>query len=259
MNRILVITATLGNRPSISRTIDGVKNINKGNIKHVIVAPEDKIPEIKAKYNIDCIAEKGKGIYGALNHAFFTLAKDYDYITFINDDDYWLPSFNQMIQILEKDSSIDFIYSKTLFIDENNHIFKKQSCSDQFYSFLNLFHRNIILFTQQTTLLKPYWFFKIGGFDESYKLVADTKFWIQLSLLKPKYKYLNSFTTCYTIQENQLSNDKSIQRTEHDRLKKEYPINNSLKASIIAFKYRISNLKNYVKRLLNSMYNENHN
>lgn len=251
MNKILVITATLGNRPSISRTIESVKNVNIGNIKHIIIAPSNKVAEIKAKYNIDCIAEKGKGIYAALNYAFFTLAKEYDYITFINDDDYWLPSFKEMIEILDNNPKIDFIYSKTLYINENYQVFKKQSCSNQFYFFLTLFHKGIILLTQQTTLLRSNLFFQIGGFDESYKLVADTKFWIQLSLLKPKFKYLNKYTTCYMIQESQLSNDKITQKKEHDRLKKEYPIKLNVKTSIIAFQYRIINLMNYIKRFLN--------
>lgn len=251
MNKILVITATLGNRSSLARTIESVRSINKGNIKHVVVAPSKKIAEIEAQYNIECLPEPEgkKGIYSALNHGFYTYAKDYDYITFINDDDYWLPSFNKMIEVLDKDPSIDFIYSKTLYVNESNQVFRKQSCSNQFYSFLDLFHRGIILFTQQTTLLRSGLFFKIGGFDESYKLVADTKFWIQLSLLKPKYKYLNDFTSCYTIQKNQLSNDKTIQNQEHRRLGKEFPIKGYLKKRIVEFEYRLININNYIQRL----------
>lgn len=250
-NKILVITATLGDRSSLSRTIESVRNINAGNISHVIVAPESRISEIEGKYKIKCIPEpKGKkGIYAALNYGFYTYAKDYDYITFINDDDYWLPSFGKMIDILNKDSSIDFIYSKTLYVDENNRVFRKQSCSNQFYSFLNLFHRDIILFTQQTTLLRSELFFKIGGFDESYKLIADTKFWIELSLLKPNYRYFDDFTACYTIQDNQLSSDKTVQGKEHYRLKKEYPVKDNIGMRIAEFKYRLINIRNYIQRL----------
>lgn len=250
-NKILVITATLGDRSSLSRTIESVRNINTGNISHVIVAPESRISEIEKKYKIKCIPEpKGKkGIYAALNHGFYTYAKDYDYITFINDDDYWLPSFNKMIEVLDKDPSIDFIYSKTLYVDENNRVFRKQSCSNQFYFFSDLFHRGIILFTQQTTLLRSELFFKIGGFDESYKLVADTKFWIQLSLLKPKYKYLNTFTTCYMIQNGQLSSDKTVQNREHRRLKEEYPVKENIRMRMAEFKYRLINIGNYIQRL----------
>ena len=41
---------------------------------------------------------------------------------------------------VDKDPSIDFIYSKTLYVNESNQVFRKQSCSNQFYSFLDLFH-----------------------------------------------------------------------------------------------------------------------
>lgn len=249
---ILVLTATLGDRETLLRTVESVRKIGGDSVKHVIIAPNNRISQIKNYVGeIQCIPElkEKKGIYAALNHGFYTYAKDYDYITFINDDDYWLPSFSKMIDILNKDSSIDFIYSKTLYVDENNRVFRKQSCSNQFYSFLDLFHRDIILFTQQTTLLKSEFFFKIGGFDESYKLIADTKFWIELSLLRPNYRYLDDFTACYMIQNNQLSSDKIVQSQENCRLKMEYPINDNIGMRIAEFKYRLINIRNYIQRL----------
>ena len=48
--KILVITPTLGNRESLSKTIESVKNIGGDLVKHIIVAPNSHIPNIKNKY-----------------------------------------------------------------------------------------------------------------------------------------------------------------------------------------------------------------
>ena len=53
--RVLVITPTLGNRESLSKTIDSVRKIGGDLVKHIIVAPKSQLPNIKNKYdNIEC-------------------------------------------------------------------------------------------------------------------------------------------------------------------------------------------------------------
>ena len=47
---ILVVTATLGTRKTIEKTITSVKNIGKGLVKHVIIAPEHAILTLKQQY-----------------------------------------------------------------------------------------------------------------------------------------------------------------------------------------------------------------
>ena len=124
-------------------------------------------------------------------------------------------------------------------LDENNNVIKRQACSNQFYRFNDLFHENVILLTQQTTLVKKNFFFKVGGFDDSYKLIADTKFWIQASLMKPKFRYIKSFVSCYTLHESQLSSDKELQKKEHERLQHEFPSNNLFLRKFSLLCYRL--------------------
>lgn len=251
LNKILVLTPTLGNRQSLGRTINSVRQVGGDKVKHVIVCPEQVIPQLKQLYgDIDCLPEPQgkKGIYPALNHGFYTYGKDYEYLTFINDDDFWLPDFRQLIDAMENDKELVMAYSKTLFVNEKGDIIGKQTSSAQFYHFLELCHRGIILLTQQSTLIKSKAFFDIGGFDETYKLVADTKFWLQLSLLRPKFKYIKCFSSCYTFQESQLSNDKITQKNEHRRLEKEFPIKHLLYSYIISWRYRLLNIGVYIER-----------
>ena len=252
--KVLVVTATLGNRPSLARTIESVKRYGGDRVRHVIVAPASRLDEIKRRYDGDVVfmaePENKKGVYAALNSAFFAFGRECDYLTYINDDDYWLPEFGAMIRFVEEKPVYDVLYAKTLYVDKNNNVIKKQACTNQFYRFNELFHENVILLTQQTTLVKSDFFFKLGGFDETYKLVADTKFWVQASLMRPSYKYVKKYVSCYTLQPGQLSKDRKTQAMEHERLWKEYPSDNVMKRKMALLWYRLCNLNIYAMRLM---------
>ena len=104
-DKILVLTATLGVRETLKKTIDSVRFIGGNNVKHVIIAPKERISLIKERYNdIECIAEpkEKKGIFAALNYGFNIYGHDYKYLTFINDDDFWLPNYSCLINNILK-------------------------------------------------------------------------------------------------------------------------------------------------------------
>lgn len=254
MNKnILVITATLGNRDTLAKTIESVKEIGGERIKHIIVAPGSAIPILKKKYeDIECLAEpKGKGgIYAALNYGFRTYGREYDYLTFINDDDYWLQNYSLLIKAMTNDRSLDMVYGKTRYIDASGNTIGSQSCSNQFKSFIPLHQSGIVLLTQQATLIRSDLYFNIGGFDENYKLVADTKFWARASLMDLKVKYINKECAAYIIQDGQLSSDKVTQAKEHNALFAFYPKTFLFKLLLAKWEFRIKNLPLYLKRVI---------
>ncbi len=247
--QILVVTATLGDRVTLQRTIDSVRSIGGTDVKHILIAPREKIPIIQSIYDdVTCIPEPEgkKGIYSALNYAFQTYGREYRYLTFINDDDYWLPSFRRLIDIMLGDNSLDLIYGRTAYINQNGIKIGSQTSSGRLHSFVSLLRKGIVLFTQQATLIKSDLYFQIGGFDEHYKLVADSKFWAQASLLNIKFKYLNCECAAYMFQDGQLSSDKETQKREHEHLLKEFNYIKANKAETLLF--RIINIPIYFKR-----------
>lgn len=254
--KILVITPTLGNRETLSMTIESVRKIGGSLVKHVIVAPKKQIPSIKNKYgNIECLPEQEdkKGIYAALNHGFKTYGKDYEYLTFINDDDYWLPDFKLLISAIEK--GYDFVYGKVNYILENkNGIIKPMASSSQFKEFIPLLYHGIILFTQQATLIKSNLYFEMGGFSEDYKLVSDTKFWADLSLLNIKYKYISKPCAAYIHQYENLSTlNKELQTQEHIKLLELMPKVTLFKRCLAVLKFRLINSPVYINRILKGL------
>ena len=245
MEKILVVTATLGNRESLKRTIQSVKDIGKGQVKHIIVAPNKVIPFLKAQYNgIDFLSEPEgkKGIYAAINHGFKSYGKNYEYLTFINDDDYWLPNFRLLID--ETNKHYDLIYGKIEYIlSDKKQKIKQMACSNQLKDFIPLLYSHIILFTQQATLVKSDLYFQLGGFSEKYQLVSDTKFWADLSLLNIKYKYVSQ------IQQVQLSSNKFFQKQETYELLSQLPKHTLFKKYWFMIMYRIINLLVYIRRM----------
>lgn len=250
---VLVVTATLGKRESLQKTVESVARIGGDRVKHVIVCPEYKIAYIKERYpEIECVAEDSgkRGIYAALNKVFNTYGKDFDYLTFINDDDYWLPNYELLIDsIVNKD--LDLVYGKVEYvIEKRGGVKRNMACSSRFYDFIPLLYNNIVLFTQQSTIIKSSLYFEMGGFDETYKLVSDSKFWAELSLKKIRYQYIPKVCAAYTIQEGQLSSASDLQKRETiDMLSKlSKPTAVEIKLALLMF--RISNLPIYIKRIV---------
>lgn len=252
MKKILVVTATLGNRKTLARTVESVRSIGGDLVKHVIVCPKDHIDSLREKYggDIEYLAEPEgkKGIYPALNHGFYTYGHKYQYMTFINDDDYWLPKFRKLILKILSDDSIDLIYARTCYVDENNNYITSQTSYPRFERYASFNRIGINILTQQATIIKSKWFFEQNGFEERFKLVSDAVFWIKLSQKQIKYKFLNVVAAGYTVQNGQLSS-MPIGNQERSTYLKEY---NYIKAASLfeVILYRLYNLPVYIKRLL---------
>jgi len=250
----LVCTATLGNRNTLCRTINSVKEIGGSRIKHIITAPKEQLENLRKFYpdmEITPEPEKTKGIYSALNKVINAYAKDFKYVTYINDDDYWLPDFTKLFEIMDKKSDIDGVYGRTVFFSDSNKLLKIGTSSPRYFAYKTLFTQKIILFTQQATLIRSELFYKLNGFDENYKLVSDTKFWIQAIDIRAKFYYVNAECAAYTIQEKQLSADKITQNFEHHKLLQEKMFLTKKGCSFFeVLFFRIYNINVYLKNFL---------
>lgn len=247
----LVVTPTLGNRNStLLRTIESVKKIGGKRVKHVIVGPKSKEDEIKKFTNISYLSEPEdcKGIYQAVNHGLKSLADDYEYLTYINDDDYWMDGFHGLFEKLQNDPSLDVVYGKTLIVDENNEPIKTPGTTKFYKSFKTLYQNSIPLFTQQSTLMKSKVFIDAGGFDEHFKLVSDSFFWMSLIENNKKFGFVNKICAGYTFQDDRLSCNTKLQKEEQKKILKYFKKSNYFKSKFEVLRFRVLNLKNYINR-----------
>lgn len=250
--RILVVTPTLGERESLDKTVDSVFKIGSKSVDHLIITPERCVAKIKERYpHVNVISEPAscKGIYGALNYALLNYASDYQYCTFINDDDYWLDDFKELVALSEN-AKHDVYYAKVRYVNEEDEIIGIQTCTGRYKSFVPLLFSNVILFTQQATLIRSELFLKLGGFDMGFKLVSDTFFWANAVISGASFKYIPKVCAAYTFQEGQLSSDKALQLTEHQKiLAKLEPVSSkTVKKELLLF--RLLNIPTYLRRML---------
>jgi len=69
-------------------------------VTHLLAAPAEKQPELQARFpHTRVVADAGRagGIYGALNAALAVAGNDWDWFTYINDDDTLLPGFSEAL------------------------------------------------------------------------------------------------------------------------------------------------------------------
>ena len=249
----LVVTATLGNRSSLSRTIDSVKTIGGNRVRHIIVAPAPACEMISKNHpHVKVISEPEncKGIYPALNYGLKSFAADFRYLTYINDDDFWTPGFKVLFDEMDRHKDTDVVYGRVNYVNAKGHIIGEQTSSPRYRDFGNLLYKNVILFTQQATLTRSKLFLELGGFDESFKLVADSKFWLEAINANSKFRYVNKICAAYTIQKGQLSSDKTLQKDEHERLILSNDIANPFQVIINVLFFRLWNVKIYLKRFI---------
>lgn len=249
---ILVVTATLGNRHTLEQTVKSISKHGGDRIEHILVAPLKRCELLQKQYpNLGVLPEPEgcSGIFCALNYAFRTYADKYKYITFINDDDYWLEDYSLLISTLDKNPDIDVVYGKVKFIDERDNVIKDSTSTKRYKSFGKLLKYNITLLTQQATLQKSSLFFELGGFNEAHKLVADSEYWMLAIDKNKKFKYINKYCAAYMLQDNQLSSDTVTQQKELNELfiDKRY---NVITCYLEIVLFRLLNLKNYLSRII---------
>jgi len=249
----VIITPTLGDRPSIERTIDSVRSIGGTRVKHVIVCPSRQQAILQARFpGCEVHAEQEKcGVFQAVNDGMWSTMGECKYVGYINDDDYWLPSFARLFELLDSAPELAVAYARVLFVDEENRPLFESTSSPRYQAFKTLLASGAVIITQQATLVRREVFASLSGFDNSYLLVADSDFWLRTIDAGHQMGFVNQACAAYMIQGGQLSSNPELAKGEYDRLLQQHSIRKDWKAYIEFMRYRISNLPNYLKRFRN--------
>ena len=99
-HRILIVTPTLGTSSYLDETVRGVTSLPVPFL-HVLVTPAPMVESLQARYpHAIVLADAGKAaaIYGAINVALRSSGDDWEWFTYINDDDELGPGFGRMAQ-----------------------------------------------------------------------------------------------------------------------------------------------------------------
>jgi GT2 family glycosyltransferase len=252
MQDTLIVTPTLGERASLRRTIETVRTIGGERVRHVLVCPASQAKDLEQQFpGLEVVVEPAKaGIFAAVNFALRRSARSYRYVGYINDDDYWLPGFESLFAALDRSPRIDIAYGRVNFINEKNEVLFASTSSSRYMALKPLFARDIVLFTQQATLMTSNCFQRLGGYDESYQLTADTEMWIRALELGYGMQYCKLLCATYTIQSDQLSADQAKVQEENRRIRREHGIHKDWHSTLEFLNYRLQNLPAYTRRFM---------
>ncbi|AOR24750.1 glycosyltransferase family 2 protein [Clostridium taeniosporum] len=239
--KISVIMSVYNNEKYLSQSIESILNQTYKNFEFIITNDFSKDNSLKIikKYSeldnriIIVNNKKNIGLTKSLNNM-INICKG-EYIARMDSDDIALHNrFEEQINILNKDNTIDIIFSDTILIDENNN----KLCSSWRpktvekilkYLKLNNFipHPTVIV---KGSLLKEY------RYNEEYWTGQDKELWIRLNKDNKKFYYLNKSLLLYRINPNSVRN--KIQN-QYYNLATQY-INNNNKLGALRY---IKNLK----------------
>jgi glycosyltransferase involved in cell wall biosynthesis len=249
---VLVVTPTLGSRPSVSKTIESVYSIGGSRVFHCIVGPISKIAWIKDRYPYVHLLDDTRcdGIYSALNLAIFKYSSQFKYFAFINDDDYWLPGFIRLFHLLDSSPTLTLVYGRTQVVDLLGHVIKTIAHFPFPSCFLALLKFHAPMFTQQSVLCRSYDLTRLSAFDTSLRLYADSDLWARWIQSGRKIESCSAICSSYCYEGDRLSNNTLQASADLCRLGQIHAMTILPQDVFIFLAFRLYNSFEYLQRLL---------
>ncbi len=251
--RILVVTPTLGESEFLDETIGSVA-AQLLDILHVISAPAEKQQALQVRFpHARVVPDGGKsgGIYGAINAALTKVAEDWDWFTYINDDDILLPGFSEAFyRHMRSVAAEPVIYGDVGLIDENGLAISLVSTERDPAWIPALLQQGISPLMQQGMLFRRDIVHRLRGFDLRYRLCADLDFWLRALVAGTKFRYYPKRVAQFRLRSGQLSGNTAATQHEQDEIVKRHlpvPVT-PWNVRFARWRYRAFNLPRYLER-----------
>ena len=251
---VLVVTPTLGDSPFLDETVATVL-AQSAPIQHVISAPAGNVPAMKARFPhaIVCPDEgRSGGIYGALNAGIAAGGADWEWFTYINDDDVLQPEFSVMYAAeMAAASRADVAYGDVELVDESGAPISRITIERSPEWIPALLQDRISPLMQQGMLFRRATVERLRGFDTRYRLCADLDFWLRAYVAGARFRSHPYGVAQFRLRRGQLSGNTSLTVREQAEivarhLPREIP---PAVRRVARWRYRWRNLPRYVARI----------
>lgn len=189
--KLSIITVNFNNRDGLQKTIDSVVSQTFRDFEWIVIdgGSTDGSKELIEQYADHFaywVSEPDKGIYNAMNKG-IKAAKG-DYLQFLNSGD-WLFTPDTLEQVFNLNRREDIIFGASLVHDPfaGDYILNP----DENISAFELLSTSL---PHQASFIKHSIFKEIGLYDESYRIVADMKFFYEAIIQKNKSLFHVPFT-----------------------------------------------------------------
>lgn len=250
---LLVVTPTLNRSPYLDETIASVRNCAP-DAEHILSAPSSEVEALRARYpKMKVVADKGRegGMYGAINAGIEAAESDWEWFTYINDDDLLYPGFTRMLEALQKDTNPPgFVYGVVTQIDASGtELYPIPACPWPSH-LAYLFPSNVSPLSQQGMLIQRAALERVGLLDSSFKYAGDMEYWCRLYTSDVRFKFHREHVAGFRIWGSQLSKDLEPFEVEKVRIREQYfSAQNPVLFSCIKTIFRLYNSPKYIRRI----------
>ncbi len=247
----LIVTPTVGNRSTIDKTVKSIRDIGGDRVSHVIVCPNSAMARMKDRFPHSSVLEEESpnGVYAAVNFGLRQAAPHHRYLGYLNDDDYWFAGFADLFKALDSKSDVSVAYGRTLYVTKGDKPLFELPSYSRYKSLGTLLAQRIAFLAQPAALFRRSVYDCLGGFDESYKLYADTDFWIRAIESNHRFKFVNSRCAGYLVQAGLMLTDRSKSEGERLKVLESHGITRDYRGRLEKLRFRCANFIYYLKRI----------
>ena len=210
MSKLLIVTATLGGAKWFKYTYESIRGLKDHGVdlQWIVVCSPESINNLKSCYpDLECIEETGRSLYAGINQGIAYADTNWEWFTYINDDDGFLPSFVDLWNEVSVEPLIDFAYADVEYVDEYGKSSGLASVCRFPSDILPLYAIDLPPLTQQGVLVRRRVFEALSGFDCRLSHAADADFFVRALAAGFKAKYKNCTTAFYRNRPGQLSSN----------------------------------------------------
>jgi hypothetical protein len=251
--RLLVVTPTLGVSTYLDETVRGVTSLQIPFL-HVLSCPRPVVAQLQERFpHATVIADAGKeaGLYGAINVALQAAGEDWQWFTYINDDDELAPSFSKVAQLhFAKADPEPVVYGNVRVIDESGGTISLLTTENSPRFIPALLCAGISPLNQQGMLFRRDVVQELGEFNTKYRICADLDFWARALAAGHRFRYYPVEVGRFRIRRGQISGDVNLTSREQDEIARRlFPkAGGALNQFIAKWRYRLRNLPRYLSR-----------
>jgi len=252
---VLVITPTLGQSRFLDQTVASVSAQAVPTL-HLLAAPARCLQSLRDRYpGVTVVPDHGPegGVYGAINAALAAAAviSDWDWFTYINDDDVLLPGCSAALQRHLQSAGADAVlYGDVTAIDRRGQAIALVTTERDPAWFPALLQQGISPLMQQGMLVSRRVVARLGSFDTRYRLCADLDFWLRAYVAGARFCYHPLAVAQFRVHHGQLSSDTALTEWEQAAIVQHLlPQPVSLgRMQLARWRYRLCNLPRYLAR-----------
>ena len=202
--KVSIITPAYNCEKFIEKCILSVKNQDYKNIEHIIINDGSKdnteniIKENKDTCPITLINQENHGIAYTMNKGFNSATGEI--FAWLDADNYYNNgTVKDIVEIFEKNPSVDIVYGNIDFVDTAGKIIGTHKPPN------NISFKKALIHTTGAIPLQPAVFFKkkiftdTGGFKTDYRIAGDYEFWLNVLNKNPKLLYIDKIFGSYTL------------------------------------------------------------